>query len=128
MALITPEALLIPKTNPLDRLRPLPPITATGNAAIALSIYDESKEIVCDSIVLQNLSTTAVKVAWNQACSEESFHEVLAACSAQDDGLGGNTTIQVKVFGMRSVSLWCGGAAIRCLVTKFQRGTGAKQI
>ena len=128
MAQETPEALLIPAVNPLARLRPLTPVTAIANAATSLKVYDESIDAACEDIVLQNLGTVAVKVTWNQPASEESFHEVLAGGSAQDDGFGGNTTLNVKKYGMRNVSLWCGSAAIRCLVTRFQRNSQQQWI
>lgn len=117
----TPEAILIPRHNPLERFRPLPPQNIVGASGAALKIYDEALEQACEDIVLQNQSTTAVKVSWNQPCSEASFHEILAAAVATEDGTGGNTTLQVKKYGMMNVSLFCGATAINVTVSKFQR-------
>jgi hypothetical protein len=114
----TPEAVAIPRENPLCRNLTLPPWVAIGGAAAALEVYNESTEPKAEKIFLQNLSITPVKYAFGQACSEGSFHGILAAGVAEDDGLGGNTLLDVKARGITSISLYCGGAAIRVSVEK----------
>lgn len=124
----TPEAVGIPLQNPLARDFPLPPEIVISGAAAAKTIYDETKDAKCTKIFLQNLSMTALKYAWGQDCSEDSFHGVLAASAAVDDGLGGNVMLEVRERGMKSISLWCGGAAIRCSVEKFLKAPPVPQF
>jgi hypothetical protein len=124
----SPEALGIPTFNPLQRNNAREPKIAIENAATALKIYDELTDIKCETIFLQNLSTTALKVAWNQDCGEDGFHEVLTGCTAQDDGLGGFVTLDVRARGIKSISLYCGAAAIRCSVIKFERNQHAQLL
>lgn len=118
MAIDTPEAVTIPRENPLARNLTLPPWVAIGAAAAALEVYNESLEPKAEKIFLQNLSITPVKYAFGQACSEDSFHGILAAGVAQDDGLGGNTLLDVRARGIVSISLFCGAADIRVSVEK----------
>lgn len=119
VGLRSPEAMGIPRYNPLSPDYAKAPYIAVANAATALEVYNQLTEPRCNKIYIQNLSTTALKFTWNMVAGDNAFHGVLAACAAQDDGLGGIITLDVKERGIKSVSLYCEAAAIRASVEKF---------
>lgn len=81
-------------------------IAATG-AAQDLN-YDDRTPCV---IILQNCSTNNVKWAIGSTATADSFHGIIGACSATDDGFGGILTLP-GIRGER-ISLFSDGASKR---------------
>lgn len=69
-----------------QKLNVAAPRLVTGLANVVTEVFTAKQGVAFRMI--QNCGTTAVKVAVNTDVDATSFHFVLAACSAQDDGLG----------------------------------------
>lgn len=118
----TPEALLIPRVNPLMRDNVVAPQNIAGAAATPITIYDETLEQPCSKIVLQNQAVGVLKVAFNTDAGAGTYHRDLAACTTAEDGLGGNCEIDVLSKGIRKISVYS-DAAVSVSVEKYQRST-----
>lgn len=115
----TPEAG-IPGFNPLQKSNVHDPQVLSANAATALTLYDRSLEPDIDKIVVQNCGISAVKLAINQTPTDVLFHNILAGCSAQDDGLGSVQTYS-REDGIKTLQAFNLASAIRVSVTKYYR-------
>lgn len=116
----TPEALTIPKLNPLLRNIPQAPYLEDGAANVAKNIYNEAEETKCSVIVVQNLSTSVVVVSYNTDAANGYGHQTLSACSTQEDGLGGILEIDPNERGITRISV-ISAASLRLSITKFNR-------
>lgn len=111
--------------SPIQEVNPLGPslvaahqIVAADNAASEIYNRDSvSTDARHRKIQIQNCGTTPIKYMLNNTCSADVFHGVLAAGTAEDDGLGGILNLNLD-RGIRIISLFH-GAAYRAAVLKM---------
>lgn len=117
----TPEALEIPRYNPLKRLNVAAPYNPVAAANTPKTIYNEATEQVCSMVVIQNQCAFPVLICFNSPAGPGTFNRILAACVASQDGLGGNMEIDVQGKGIRSISAYAVGGALELSVERYQR-------
>lgn len=114
----SPEALDIPKLNPLQRNIPTPPFIVPQVDSASVEVYNELNEPRARKIQIQNRSDAVLYVTYNSDCSPTVNHDVLAAGVAVGDGLGGIGTYDVREMGIRSISVY--SSNLEASVNKWQ--------
>ena len=118
MAYETPEAIDIPKLNPLLRNIVQPPVNLLAPDNASYTAYDEDLEARCEVIQIQNRSDAVLYVSFNTDCSPVLNHEILSAGSAENDGLGGVGFYDVKKRGIRKIAIY--STNMNASIEKFQ--------
>jgi len=122
----TPEAIDIPKLNPLMRNIVGPPNIVDGPDNASVEIYNELSEARCDFVEIQNRSASVCYVSYNSDCSPDLNHVVLAAGGVANDGLGGIVSPEVRRRGITRISVY--SADLNISVQKYQQNQMANLI
>ena len=123
----TPEAIVIPKLNPLLRDLARAPYLETGAAAASKTIYDELNEGTCSKIYIQNCSTATVFISYSTPATPDRFALILAGGTAQDDGLGAYLTLDIRERGIKKLNVYS-ASTLRLSIQKFARNQVAGLI
>jgi len=69
--------------------------------------------------IIQNCGTNAVKLLYSNSgqASAAQFHQILTACSAQDDGTGGNVRV---ICSDKVTAIGADGNAVRLAITRIE--------
>lgn len=86
---MTPEAVNIPRYNPLQKLSVFPPDVKDVVGGNAVAIYDLATMPKLGRLYVQNLGTEPIKYALNNDATAAVFHGIISGGIATDDGTGG---------------------------------------
>lgn len=114
----SPESPIL-EFNPLgpSLVQPVQIVAADNAATEIFNRVTSTTDNRAHKIQVQNCGTNAIKYRLNGTCSAAEFHGVLAAGTAEDDGLGGILNLNLD-RGITTISLFH-GAAYRAAVLKM---------
>ena len=112
----------------------MPPEVKTGEQNAIVAVFDRGPKLLNEKklvkLFLQNLGTTTAKYLINASTTSGNlgdegapssliFNGILAAGTAQDDGLGGVFSFDCEDLELKNVVIYSDTGALRVVATKF---------